>query len=112
MSDECHECGEPVEPGAFGADGLVCRSCVEKRDGLFPAPSRRRALSPAEIDGRQPVLQSHVEHERARAEELRTALRSLHDEVVDYLAGRDLEVVHLPDASPLRRAVERARDLI
>lgn len=32
--DRCHYCEEPIEPGAEGADGLVCKMCVEKRDAL------------------------------------------------------------------------------
>lgn len=47
-----------------------------------------------------------------RTEELRVALSQLHDEVVRYLRDRDLEVEHLPNGSPLRVAIERARDMI
>lgn len=29
---ECHDCGDPIEDGAEGADGLICKKCVEIRD--------------------------------------------------------------------------------
>ena len=36
--DRCHECDEPIEPGEYGADGLICRMCVEKRDERDRSP--------------------------------------------------------------------------
>lgn len=47
-----------------------------------------------------------------RAEDLRSALSELHDHTVYYLTSRDLDVEDLPEGSPLRLAIERARDLI
>ena len=47
-----------------------------------------------------------------RNEELRAALSRLHDEVCTYLRRLDVSPEDLPVESPIRRAIDRARNLI
>lgn len=66
--DRCHDCGEPIEPGAYGADGLICRMCVEKRDSLLeipscPAPST--SVHSTRDDIRLLIQEAGVQHARS-----------------------------------------------
>lgn len=73
---------------------------------------RRGPLTPAEVALSRAPVRASIELVQERAEDIRRSLVTLHDEVVQYLAVRDLEVDDLPVESPLRRAIEEARNRI
>lgn len=93
--------------------GLICTRCIL---GSFSASECEKddAKECSRWSPPTPSIprRSALEIVQERSEDLRSALSTLHEHVVYYLASRDLDVDDLPDGSPLRDAIERARDLI